>query len=126
MLHAQGLCACRCAPCWRCLVCAHSLFLLQPFPLLCVVFSLLRFVMDASGVAALAVAVDHLHAAALSELLLERERLAMQAEDLRRLVAQLRGAAAWALRDLRQGDVEMAEQRLVDVVETVDSDDSAD
>ena len=82
--------------------------------------------MDASGVAALAVAVDHVHAAALSELLLERERLAMQAEDLRRLVAQLRGAAAWALRHLRQGDVEMAEQLLVDVVETVDSDDSAD
>ncbi len=102
--------------------------------------------MDASGVAALAVAVDHLHAAALSELLLERERLAMHAEDLRCRVAppggthtwqtyfreearenaQLRGAAAWALRDLRQGDVEMAEQRLVDVVETVDSDDSAD
>ena len=82
--------------------------------------------MGAAAVAALAVAVDHVHAAALSELLLERERLAMQAEDLRRLVAQLRGAAAWALRDLRQGDVEMAEQRLVDVVETVDSDDSAD
>ena len=65
-------------------------------------------------------------AAALSELLLERERLATQAEDLRRLVAQLRGAAAWALRDLRQGDVEMAEQRLVDVVETADSDADGD
>ena len=82
--------------------------------------------MDAAAVAALAAAVDHVHAAALSELLLERERLAMQAEDLRRLVAQLRGAAAWALRDLRQDDVEMAEQRLVDVVETADTDDSAD
>ena len=82
--------------------------------------------MDAAAVAALAAAVDHVQAAALSELLLERERLATQAEDLRRLVAQLRGAAAWALRDLRQGDVEMAEQRLVDVVEMVDSDDSAD
>ena len=92
------------------------------------VSSLLRFVsppfvMDAAAVAALAAAVDHVQAAALSELLLERERLATQAEDLRRLVAQLRGAAAWALRDLRQGDVEMAEQRLVDVVEMVDSDD---
>ena len=146
MLRAQELCACRCAPCWRCLVCAHSLFLLQPFPLLCVVSPLLRFVMDASGVAALAVAVDHLHAAALSELLLERERLAMHAEDLRCRVApqggtrtwqshfreearenaQLRRAAAAALRDLRQGDAEMAEQRLADVVEGVDSDDSAD
>ena len=102
--------------------------------------------MDASGVAALAVAVDHLHAAALSELLLERERLAMHAEDLRCRVApqggtrtwqahfreearenaQLRRAAGAALRDLRQGDAEMAEQRLADVIEGVDSDDSAD
>ena len=122
----------------------HSLFFVQP--LLCVVFSLLRFVMDSSGVAALAVAVDHLHAAALSELLLERERLAMHAEDLRCRVApqggtrtwqshfreearenaQLRRAAGAVLRDLRQGDAEMAEQRLAEVIEGVDSDDSED
>ena len=78
--------------------------------------------MDAAAVAALAAAVDHVQAAALSELMRERERLATEAEDLRRLVAQLRGAAAWALRDLRQGDLDMAEQRLLDVVETVESD----
>ena len=121
---------------------------MQPFPLLCVVSPLLRFVMDASGVAAaaLAVAVDHSHAAALSELLLERERLAMHAEDLRCRVApqggtrtwqshfreearenaQLRRAAGAVLRDLRQGDAEMAEQRLAEVIEGVDSDDSED
>ena len=62
---------------------------MQPFPLLCVVSPLLRFAMDASSVAAaaLAVAADHSRAAALSELLLERDRLAMREEDLRSFVA---------------------------------------
>ena len=54
--------------------------------------------MDAAAVAALAAAVDHVQAAALSELMRERDRLAAEAEDLRRQVAQLRGAAAWAQR----------------------------
>ena len=66
-------------------------------------------VMDAAAVAALAAAVDHVQAAALSELMRERDRLAAEAEDLRRQVAQLRGAAAWAVNDLRHGDAEMAE-----------------
>ena len=79
--------------------------------------------------AALDAAVDHVHAAALNELLrgreqllLDRERLALQAEDLRREVAQLRGAAAWALRDLRMGEIETAEERLAQVVEGSDDD----
>ena len=75
------------------------------------------FVMDAAAVAALAAAVDHVQAAALSELMRERDRLAAEAEDLRRQVAQLRGAAAWAVNDLRHGDAEMAEQRLLDALE---------
>ncbi len=69
------------------------------------------------------------HAGALNELLREREqllldrqRLALQAEDLRREVAQLRGAAAWALRDLRMGEIETAEERLAQVVEGSDDD----
>ena len=71
------------------------------------------------------------HAAALNELLREREqllldrqRLAMQAEELRGEVeqlrgevAQLRGAAGWALRDLRMGKIETAEERLAAVVD---------
>ena len=79
--------------------------------------------------AALAAAVDHVHAAALNELLrererllLDRERLALQAEDLRCEVAQLRGAAAWALRDLRMGEIETAEERRAQVVEGSDDD----
>ena len=78
---------------------------------------------------ALAAAVDHQHAAALQELLLqcqqlqqEREQLLLQRAQLLRDNAQLRGAAAWALRDLRMGEVETAEQRLAQVVE--ESDDS--
>ena len=106
--------------------------------------------MDASSVAAaaLAVAADHSRAAALSELLLERERLAMREEDLRSFVAArhftrslltppaLGAAWTWerayaqrhndlvsardvmraALDDLRQGDAELAEQRLSEEV----------
>ena len=78
--------------------------------------------------AALAAAVDHVHAAALNELLREREqllldrqRLALQAENLRREVAQLRGAAAWALRDLQMGEIETAEERLAQVFEGSDA-----
>ena len=58
--------------------------------LLCVSCAFLRGAMDASSVAAaaLAVAVDESRDAALRELLLDRERAAMQAEDLRSYVAQ--------------------------------------
>ena len=52
----------------------------------------------------------------------EREQLLLQRAQLLRDNAQLRGAAAWALRDLRMGEVETAEQRLAQEVE--DSDDS--
>ena len=100
--------------------------------------------MDASSLAAaaLAVAVDESRDAALRELLLDRERAAMQAEDLRSYVAQRHfttsllvaraPAMTWeaayaqlhfdlqlvfdatraALRALRQGDGEGAEELL--------------
>ena len=86
--------------------------------------------MDAAAVSALATAVDHQHAAALQELLLqcqqlqqEREQLLLQRAQLLRDNAQLRGAAAYALRDLRMGEVETAEQRLAQVVEESDDPD---
>ena len=85
--------------------------------------------MDAAAVAALAAAVDHVHAAALNELLLqcqqlkeERDQLLVQRAQLRGDNMQLRGGARWTLRDLRMGEVETAEQRLAQEVE--DSDDS--
>ena len=85
--------------------------------------------MDAAAVSALATAVDHQHAAALQELLLqcqqlqqEREQLLLQCAQLRGDNMQMRGVARWALRDLRMGEVETAEQRLAQEVE--DSDDS--
>ena len=120
--------------------------------LLCVPCALLRGARDASSLAAaaLAVAVDESRDAALRELLLDRERAAMQAEDLRSFVAErhftgsllvarafpMTWEAAYAqrhadlelahdamraaLRAVRQGDDEGAEERLA--VEVGDSD----
>ena len=75
--------------------------------------------MDAAAVAALAAAVDHVHAAALNELLLqcqqlkeERGRLLLQCAQLRADNAQLRRTMAWALRDLQMFEVETAQERL--------------
>ena len=67
--------------------------LLQPFQISCAPLSVLRRFpskMDASSLAAaaLAVAMDESRDAAVRELLLERERAAMNAEDLRSYVAQ--------------------------------------
>ena len=85
--------------------------------------------MEAAAVAALAAVVDHVHAAALNELLLERDRLleerqrlAQQVEMLRRAEEWLHSAAASALRDLRAGEVESAEGWLSQVVEGSDWD----
>ena len=85
--------------------------------------------MDAAAVAALAAAVDHVHTAALNELLLqcqqlkeERDQLLLQRAQLRGDNMQLRGTMAWALRDLRMGEIETAEERLAQVVEGSDDD----
>ena len=85
--------------------------------------------MDAAAVSALATAVDHQHAAALQELLLqrqqlkdERDQLLLQCAQLRGDNAQLRGTIAWALRDLRMFEVDTAEQRLAEIVEGSDDD----
>ena len=100
--------------------------------------------MDAAAVAALAAAVDHVHAAALTELLLqcqqlkkerdqlekERDQLELERDQLQiesgylrctmQLSGRLRGTMAWALRDLRMGEIETAEERLAQVVEGSD------
>ena len=93
----------------------------------------------------LAAAVDHVHAAALNELLLqcqqlkkerdqlekERDQLELERDQLQiestylrctmQLSGRLRGTMAWALRDLRMGEIETAEERLAQVVEGSDN-----
>ena len=102
--------------------------------------------MDAAAVAALAAAVDHVHAAALNELLLqcqqlkkerdqlekERDQLELERDQLQiesgylrctmQRSGRLRVTMAWALRDLRMGEIETAEERLAQVVEGSDDD----
>ena len=70
--------------------------------------------------AALAAAVDHVHADALNSLVLEIEqltrenqKLAVQALQYRRAEQWLRAVVTAALRDLRRGDLESAEGRLL-------------
>ena len=76
--------------------------------------------MEPTAVAALAVVVDHVHADALTSLVLEvnqltreNQELAMQALQYRRAEQWLRAVVTAALRDLRHGDLESAEGRLL-------------
>ena len=76
--------------------------------------------MEPTAVAALAVAVDHVSAAALNSLVLEVEQLtretqalAMQALEYRRETQWLRAVVTTALQDLRRNDLESAEGRLL-------------
>ena len=76
--------------------------------------------MEPAAVAALAVAVDHVHAETLRSLALEVEQLtrenqelAMQALQYRRAEQWLRAVVTAALRDLRRGDLESAQGRLL-------------
>ncbi len=76
--------------------------------------------MEPTAVAALAAAVDHVHADALNSLVHEVEQLtretqqlAMQALEYRRETQWLRAVVTAALRDLLQGDLESAERRLL-------------
>ena len=76
--------------------------------------------MEHAAVAALAVAIDHVHAETLNSLVLELDRLvhenqelAMQALQYRRAEQWLRAVVVSALRDLRAGDLESAEGRLL-------------
>ena len=76
--------------------------------------------MEPTAVAALAVAVDHVHADALTSLVLEvnqltreNQELAMQALQYRRAEQWMRAVITAALQDLRRGDLESAEGRLL-------------
>ena len=76
--------------------------------------------MEPTAVAALAVAVDHVHADALTSLVLEvnqltreNQELAMQALQYRRAEQWMRAVITAALRDLRRGDLESVEGRLL-------------
>ena len=76
--------------------------------------------MEPAAVAALAVAVDHVHADALNSLVheveqltRETEQLAMQALEYRRETQWLRAVVTAALQDLRHNDLESAEGRLL-------------
>ena len=76
--------------------------------------------MEPTAVAALAVVVDHVHASALNSLVQEVEQLtretealAVQALQYRRESQWLRAVATAALQDLRRGDLESAEGRLL-------------
>ena len=71
--------------------------------------------MDAA--CALASDVDVVLDTALCELRRQRAQLAKEAEDLRRQLAELRGAVLWAVREFQHGDALMAEQRLLDALE---------
>ena len=77
--------------------------------------------------AALAVAIDHVHAATLNQLVLELDRLVhdnqqlcLQVDMYRRAEQWLQAVATSALRDLRANDIESAERRLSQAVEGSD------
>ncbi len=76
--------------------------------------------MEPAAVAALAVAIDHVHAETLNSLVLEVDQLTRENQELARQALQYRRAEQWlraivvsALRDLRAGDLESAEGRLL-------------
>ena len=75
--------------------------------------------MEPAAVAALAV-VAHVHAETLNSLVLEVDQLTRENQELARQALQYRRAEQWlraivvsALRDLRAGDLESAEGRLL-------------
>ena len=61
--------------------------------------------------------VDLVLDTALAELRRQRLQLVEEAQELRRQLAQLRGAVFWAVKEFQHGDVLMAEQRLLDALE---------
>ena len=76
--------------------------------------------MEPTGVVALAAVVEHVSASALNSLMLqinqltrETQALAVQALQYRRESRWLRMVATAALQDLRRGDLNAAEQRLL-------------
>ncbi len=79
--------------------------------------------MDAASTA-LASDVDLILDTALYELRRQRDQLAKEAEDLRRQLAQLRGAVLWAVKEFQHGDAMMAEQRLLDALEVPSDEDN--
>ena len=76
--------------------------------------------MEPTAVAALAVVVDHVHANALNSLVLEVKLLTRETEQLAQQALQYRRGELWmravitaALQDLRRGDLESVEGRLL-------------
>ena len=76
--------------------------------------------MEPTAVAALAVVVDHVHADALTSLVLEVNQLTRETQELAQQALQYRRAEQWmravitaALQDLRRGDLESVEGRLL-------------
>ena len=76
--------------------------------------------MEPAAVAALAVVVDHVHAQTLRSLVLEVEQLTRETQQLAQQALQYRRAEQWmravitaALQDLRRGDLESVEGRLL-------------
>ncbi len=72
--------------------------------------------MEPAAVAALAIAIDHVHAETLNSLVLELDRLVHDNQELARQSAMYRQSEQWlqavvvsALRDLRAGDIDSAE-----------------
>ena len=61
--------------------------------------------------------VDLVLDTALAKLRRQRLQLVEEAQELRRQLAQLRGAVFWAVKEFQHGDVLMAEQRLLDALE---------
>ena len=83
--------------------------------------------MEPAGVAALAVAIDHVHAETLNKLVLELDRLVHENQELAQQALMYRRSEQWlravvvsALRDLRAGDIDSAEGRLSQAVEGSD------
>ena len=76
--------------------------------------------MEPSCVAALSAAVDHVSAGALNSLVMEVEQLTRENQELAQQALQYRRGELWmravitaALQDLRRGDLESVEGRLL-------------
>ena len=74
--------------------------------------------MQPAAVAALAAVVDHVHADTLNKLLLERDRLLEESQQLAQQVEMFRRAEQW----LQAGEIESAEGWLSQVIESSDWD----
>ena len=86
----------------------------------CVCRSCLCSNMEPSCVAALSAAVDHVSASALNSLVMEVEQLTRENQELAQQALQYRRGELWmravitaALQDLRRGDLESVEGRLL-------------